>query len=135
MAGNKVYVQGNYVDIHDNEVVNLNIDKVGAVHVQGNVPPKEDIPAEFLTPEAEELWERLRLAGFIREDGYLLAPDVSANQAAYIADRMAERLGLKRGKWKMFQQIWGTRNMAQLAGSWQQTGKLPPKHKEIDAMI
>ena len=96
---------------------------------------KDDVPAELLTPEAEELWGRLRLAGFIREDGYLLAPDVSANQAAYIADRMAERLGLKRGKWKMFQHIWGIRNMAQLAGSWQQTGKLPPKHKEIDAMI
>ena len=29
MAGNKVYVQGNYVDVHDNEVVNLSIDKVG----------------------------------------------------------------------------------------------------------
>ena len=27
MAGNTVYVQGNYVDVHDNEVVNLTIDK------------------------------------------------------------------------------------------------------------
>ena len=27
MPGNTVYVQGNYVDVHDNEVVNLNIDK------------------------------------------------------------------------------------------------------------
>ena len=27
MAGNKVYVQGSYVDVHDNEVVNLSIDK------------------------------------------------------------------------------------------------------------
>ena len=33
MAGNKVYVQGNYVDIHDNEVVNLNIDKVGTLQM------------------------------------------------------------------------------------------------------
>ena len=33
MAGNKVYVQGSYVDIHDNEVVNLSIDKAGAVKV------------------------------------------------------------------------------------------------------
>lgn len=27
MAGNTVYVQGNYVDVHDNEVVNLTIEK------------------------------------------------------------------------------------------------------------
>jgi hypothetical protein len=31
MASNKVYVQGSYVDVHDNEVVNLSIDKVGTV--------------------------------------------------------------------------------------------------------
>ena len=27
MAGNTIYVQGSYVDIHDNEVVNLSLDK------------------------------------------------------------------------------------------------------------
>lgn len=27
MAGNTINVQGNYIDVHDNEVVNLNIDK------------------------------------------------------------------------------------------------------------
>ena len=27
MAGNKVFVRGSYVDVHDNEVVNLSIDK------------------------------------------------------------------------------------------------------------
>ena len=31
MASNKVYVQGSYVDVHDNEVVNLSIDKAGKV--------------------------------------------------------------------------------------------------------
>lgn len=138
MAGNKVYVQGNYVDIHDNKVVNLSIDKVGAVRVQGNVQSTGDIPdlpSELETPRAQELWQKLRLAGFVSEDSYMLTSGVSANQAAYIADRMADRLELKRGKWKIFQQLWGIRNMAQLAGSWQQTGKLPPRHKEIDAMI
>ena len=33
MAGNTVYVQGSYVDVHDNEVVNLSIDEAGEVHV------------------------------------------------------------------------------------------------------
>ncbi len=36
MAGNTVYVQGSYVDVHDNEVVNLSIDKAGAVQVGDN---------------------------------------------------------------------------------------------------
>ena len=36
MAGNTVYVQGSYVDVHDNEVVNLTIDKAGRVSVEGN---------------------------------------------------------------------------------------------------
>ena len=31
MAGNTVYVQGNYVDVHDNEIVNLSIDKATVV--------------------------------------------------------------------------------------------------------
>ena len=43
MAGNKVYVQGSYVDVHDNEVVNLSIDKAGTVSLDkanslGTVP-------------------------------------------------------------------------------------------------
>lgn len=36
MAGNTVHVQGNYVDVHDNEVVNLSIDRVGMLQVGKN---------------------------------------------------------------------------------------------------
>ena len=38
MAGNTVYVQGSYVDVHDNEVVNLSIDKatVSGVNLNDN---------------------------------------------------------------------------------------------------
>ena len=79
------------------------------------------------------MWQRLRDAGFIMADGYALAEGVSANQAAYIADRMAEKLQIKK-KWKLFQQLWGIPNLAQLAGTWQQTGKLPPRSSEIDKL-
>jgi len=93
------------------------------------------MPACLLTPEAERLWEKAREAGFIEPDGYMLAEGVSANQAAYLADHMAIILGITREKWKIFQHLWSIKNMAQLAGSWQQTGKLPPKAKDIDAII
>ena len=90
--------------------------------------------AELLTAEAQVLWQQLRDARFIVADGYALAEGISANQAAYIADRMAEKLKIKK-KWKLFQQLWGISNMAQLAGSWQQTGKLPPRSDEIDKIM
>ena len=90
--------------------------------------------AELLTAEAQVLWQRLRDAGFIVADGYMLAEGVSANQAAYIADRMAEKLRIKK-KWKLFQQLWGIPNLGQLAGTWQQTGKLPPRYTEIDELM
>ena len=73
-------------------------------------------------------------AGVIVADGYALAEGVSANQAAYIADRMAERLNIKK-KWKLFQLLWGIPNLGQLAGTWQQTGKLPPRSSEIDKLM
>ena len=90
--------------------------------------------AELLTAEAQVLWQRLRDAGFIVADGYALAEGVSATQAAYIADRMAEKLRIKK-KWKLFQQLWGIPNLAQLAGTWQQTGKLPPRSSDIDKLM
>lgn len=94
----------------------------------------QEIEACLCTEEAGAVWQRLRTAGFIVPDGYALAHGVSNNQAAYIADRMAERLGITP-KWKPFQTLWGIKNMAQLAGSWAQTGKLPPRAREIDALF
>lgn len=90
--------------------------------------------AELLTAEAQVLWQQLRDARFIVADGYALAEGISANQAAYIADRMAEKLQIKK-KWKLFQQLWGIPNLAQLAGTWQQTGKLPPRSSDIDKIM
>lgn len=89
---------------------------------------------ELRSEEAEEIWEDLREAGFIVEDGYDLAEGVSTNTATYIADRMSGRLGIK-AKWKPFQQLWNKKNMAQLAGTWKETGKLPPRASEIDDII
>ena len=93
------------------------------------------MPACLLTPDAERLWKMAREAGFIEPDGYMLAEGVSASQAAYLADHMANSLGIVREKWKIFQHLWGIKNMAQLAGTWQQTGKLPARAKEINALI
>ena len=55
MAGNTVYVQGSYVDVHDNDVVTLSIDKAGQVRVeqtQGDAESK-GIDRDLLTQAIE----------------------------------------------------------------------------------
>ncbi len=125
--------RGNQCDseVDDNSSYSTVPNAVVTHDADGDMP---EVPACLCTEAAIEIWQRLRTAGFIVPDGYALAEGVSNNQAAYIADRMAERLGIKP-KWKPFQALWGIKNMAQLAGSWGQTGKLPPRTRDIDALF
>jgi hypothetical protein len=106
MAGNTVYVQGNYVDVHDNEVVNLSIDKVGTVKVaDGQQPSREDAVPEVLAKS--ELWERVKSEGLVDGSGQ---PTVSRPEAALLADMLAQRLGIAN-KWKVFERMWHRNNM------------------------
>lgn len=106
MAGNTVYVQGNYVDVHDNEVVNLSIDKVGTLKVEDN--GANVIPPQLDTPHAHELWEKAIAQGWVDEQWH---PLISRPDAALLAGRMAEVL--KIDGWKAFEQMWNRRNMRQ----------------------
>ena len=112
MAGNKVYVQGSYVDIHDNEVVNLSIDKAGTVQVQQQVSPEEcaipDVPPLLDTPRAHELWQQAIAQGWVTEQ---LQPLLSRSDAALLAVRIAEILNIEG--WKLFEQLWNRKNMRQ----------------------
>ena len=103
MAGNTVYVQGNYVDVHDNEVVNLSIDKVAALQIE------EDVPACLRTPEADELWAVAKQEGWVDED--LQPKGLSRPDAALLAARMGKVLGIEG--WKPFEQLWHRQNMRQ----------------------
>ena len=105
MAGNNIYVQGSYVDIHDNEVVNLSVDKaqvrVGDHQVLAH---QSDVP-EVLADS--EQWQKVMQAGLVDADGQ---PTVSRTEAAMIADMLADRLGIAN-KWKFFEQLWHRNNM------------------------
>ena len=110
MAGNKVYVQGSYVDVHDNEVVNLSIDKAGTVQVQGastiaaaNGEHAERVMPECLqTERAQGLLQKAQAAGWLDERWQ---PTLSATEAALLAMRLAECLEI-RTVWKVFGQLW-----------------------------
>lgn len=108
--------------------------QAGEAQAQAEGDANASVPECLATPEAEELWQRLRQAGFIQLGGYGLSNGVSANQATYIASCMADCLHITP-KWKPFQALWGIRNMAQMAGAWAQTGKLPPRAKDIDRAL
>ena len=105
MAGNNIYVQGSYIDVHDNEVVNLSVDK-GEVHVGDHqLPEKEHVIPEVLA--GSELWHKVQQAGLVDADGL---PTVSRPEAALLADMLAERLGIAN-KWKFFERLWHRNNM------------------------
>ena len=105
MAGNTVHVQGNYVDVHDNEVVNLSIDKVGTLRMGDDQQPQACSVPEVLAKS--ELWESVKEAGLVNDQGL---PTVSRPEAALLADMLAQRLGIAN-KWKMFEQMWHRNNM------------------------
>ena len=105
MAGNVVYVQGSYVDVHDNELVNLSIDKAGSVSIgEGQQGASAAVPAVLAE---SELWQRLKDARLVDEHGQ---PLVSRPEAALMAYMLAERLHIDQ-KWKFFEQLWQRKNM------------------------
>ena len=57
--------------------------------------------------EKSELWQKLKDAGLVDENGQ---PTVSRPEAALMADILAERLGIAN-KWKQFGQLWHRNNM------------------------
>ena len=56
MAGNNIYVQGSYIDVHDNENVYLTVDK-GEVHVGDNqISPRAcDVPEVKMLVESVDV--------------------------------------------------------------------------------
>lgn len=114
MAKNNVYVQGSYVDIHDNEVVSLSIDKRGNVHVEDRImkaAPVQEKSDKLNSEEASRYWDRLQASGFTDKEHRLL-PTTTRKQAMLIAEAFAEKMDIK-AKWKVFQQVWGINNLAQ----------------------
>lgn len=141
--GNTINVAGSYIDIHDNEVVNLTVDK-GVVNLSqgdgktdGLVEPTSagggDAPEELLSPKAMNYWKALQEAGFT-DERMMLREGVTRRQAMYIADCFAGRLGMQ-SKWKPFEELWGKSNLAQEAWQMRENGALPKRYKEIEGIF
>jgi hypothetical protein len=105
MAGNTIYVKGSYIDIHDNGVVNLSVDK-GEVHVGDRQQSKPQCAVGEELVDSEP-WLKVKQAGLVDADGM---PTVSRPEAALMADKLAKLLGIAN-KWKYFEQLWHRNNM------------------------
>ena len=118
MAGNTVYVQGSYVDVHDNEVVNLSIEKAtvkvgenGAAVSESEAGAEEGeqpVPEALRGEQAKRIVERLVGAGLLNQAWQPVG--LSRPQAAIVADCVAEQLQI-RNKWKTFEQLWHRNNL------------------------
>ncbi len=116
MAGNTVYVQGPYIDVHDNKEVNLNIDRA-TVTVQesdgendSTGKPKE-LPYELSTPKAMVYWKKLRDGGWVDEH-WQRTEKMSLSAAGFTAHCFAKVLNLDGG-WADFEQFWNCSNLRQ----------------------
>ncbi len=108
MSGNTVYVQGSYVDVHDNEVVNLSIDKATLMlNDKPKVHGEADVCPPLRSEDAMRLWAIAKEHGWVDDD---LQPRVSMNKAAILASVMADVLGLSP-RWKAFEELWGVKDL------------------------
>lgn len=116
MAGNTVYVQGSYIDVHDNKEVNLNIDKATVTVEESDgendstSKPKE-LPYELSTPTAMGYWKKLRDGGWVDEH-WQRTEQMTRSAAGYTVFCFSKVLNLDGG-WSMFEDFWGCKNLRQ----------------------
>ena len=106
MAGNKVYVQGSYIDVHDNENVYLSVDKA-QVKLGDAVSETEkagaEVPERLKAEEAKEVMEDLVNDGLLDEDWQPLG--LSGSERGLIAKAVCDNLKINE-VWQVFGQLW-----------------------------
>lgn len=105
MAGNRIYVQGSYIDIHDNENVYLSVDKA-EVRMGQAVEAAAELPEQLKTEQAERLKGRLLDAGLV--SGEWQPAGLSSTEKALVAKAVCDRLGIKE-VWQVFGRLWNVK--------------------------
>jgi hypothetical protein len=89
---------GTYVDVHDNDVVNLSIDG-GEVKVK-----KGQRDEQLKTGQAEQLMSKLVEAGILTAEWQPVG--LSGPERGLVAKAVCDRLGIER-VWQVFGLLWG----------------------------
>lgn len=146
MSSNNVYVQGNYIDVHDNEVVNLNIDKA-TVSMSADRCEAEDAEskAEVLTSNADfmAILQRAEEQGFCKQEGWQYRWAVKV-EAAYFASLANERFNLSKRKingkkpavtWIPFEALFGLKDLRTAFNDYKQCKTALVRECEIDKLF
>ena len=142
MAGNTINMYGgSYVDVHDNEVVNLNIDKATVTLQDGDAQER----AAVLT-ENEEFMAIMRRAvegGFCVQEGWRYKWGVKV-EAAYFASLANERFNLSKRKingktpavtWIPFEALFGLKELRTAFNDYKQCKTALVRECEIDKLF
>lgn len=146
MAGNTVYVQGNYVDVHDNAVVNLSIDKATLKVAEAEIKPSSDLAAasslisnsDFMT-----LMDKAVNQGFCTRHDQRFCWKVKA-EAAYFASLASHRFALSDRhdhdgdlaiSWKPFEVLFGIENLRLAYNDYKQCKTTLRRKAEIDNLF
>lgn len=157
MAGNTINMYGgSYVDVHDNEVVNLNIEKavlnkdfettrLQDVETLGLQDDEARERAAVLTENAEfmAIMQKAMDAGFCTQDGWQYRWKVKV-EAAYFASLANERFNLSKRKingkkpavtWIPFEALFGLKELRTAFNDYKQCKTALVRECEIDKLF
>ena len=137
---------GSYVDVHDNEVVNLNIDKATVMMSDGSCQTEDVAMRAAVLTENEEFMAIMRRAvegGFCVQEGWQYRWKVKV-EAAYFASLASERYGLSKrmvggGKaavcWIPFEALFGLNDLRTAFNDYKQCKTRLVREEEIDRLF
>lgn len=97
MAGNKIYVQGSYIDVHDNENVYLNVDKAEVKITPTPNPSPREVRKSDEKEISEELVEKLKPIFYNNEaDVRLFVREITGMKPGDITDLVNRWVNDKR---------------------------------------
>ena len=147
MAGNTINMySGSYVDVHDNEVVNLNIDKATVMMSDGSCQTEDVATRAAVLTENEEFMAIMRRAvegGFCVQEGWQYRWKVKV-EAAYFASLASERYGLSKrmvgGRkaavcWIPFEALFGLNDLRTAFNDYKQCKTRLVREEEIDRLF
>lgn len=151
MAGNTIYMQpgSNYIDVHDNEVVNLNVDK-GTVQVQDNETSRRQDDevmerATVLTENKEfmRILQKAVDAGFCQQDGWQYKW-INRGDSALFASIASHKFHLSKRhdrdgdlaiSWKPFEALFDEKNLRSVFNDWQNGKYSHENEKTIEKLL
>ena len=146
MAGNTINVQGSYIDVHDNEVVNLNIDKAAVMLQDGSCQTEDMATRAAVLTENEEfmaIMEKAVEQGFCQHDGWQYRWKVKV-EAAYFASEASHKFHISNRhdsdgelsiSWKPFEALFGLKGLRLSYNDYQKCATKVKRKVEINALF